>query len=179
MPTRRCVNHTNLSTTLGRAAPPASRAAIQLVVHSTSDTKIFVRRADGVGDEMRVSHHLKVNPSATKALAISRSPSDAEVLQIVGPVNERLLQLPEAPDKVLLRQWLKEAIGALGTPTTCAPVPAVSSPTHRRAAASTRSLELGSTLGQISPHHNYWRWSATHWQVRTYIMAVRTVAILS
>ena len=76
------MNHATLSTTLGRAAPAASHAAIQLVVHSTSDTKIFVRRADGVGDEMRVSHHLKVNPSATKALAIPRSPSDAIAIAI-------------------------------------------------------------------------------------------------
>ena len=163
MPTRRCVSHATSSVTLGRAAPSASHAAIQLVVHSTSDTKIFVRRADEVGDEIRVSHHLKVDASVPKALAIARSPSDAEVLQIIGPVNTRLLRLPEAPDRPLLIRWLKESISDLGTPTTCSPVPAVSSPTHRRSAASTRSLELGSTLGQISPHHNYWRWSAPHW----------------
>lgn len=163
MPTKRCVSHATSSVTLGRAAPSASHAVTQLVVHSTSDTKIFVRRADEVGDEIRVSHHLKVDASAPKALAIARSPSDAESLQIIGPVNKRLLQLPEAPDRPLLIRWLKEAIRDLGTPTTCAPVPAASSPTHRRSAASTRSLELGSTLGQISPRHDYWRWSAPHW----------------
>ena len=182
MPANQSVGSTTSSTKRGRVATSASAAATQLVVHSTNTTKIFVRRTDGVGGEIRVSHHRKVDPAAPKPLAQPRCPSDAEILQILEPVNERLLQHqpPEAPGWDLLRQWLKEAIDALGTPTSTAPaLPAAGSPLHKRTAASTRSLELGSTHGQISPHHNHWRWSALHWQVRMYAADVSTVALLT
>ena len=123
--------------TVGRAASTVGRI-VQLEIESASDTLISVRRDDGVGKTIRIAHHLKVGAGLPKALAVPRVPSDSELLQVTVHVNERLRQQGVSDDRSSLLQWLKDAISALGAPTTSA-----ASPLGQRDAASTRSKELG------------------------------------
>ena len=143
--------------TVGCAASTVGRV-VQLEIVSASDTLISVQRDDGVGETIRIAHHLKVGAGLPRALAVPRVPSDSELLQVTEHVNERLRQQGVSDDRSSLLRWLKDAIGALGAPATSA-----ASPLGRRDAASTRSKDLGGTYGHIYSHRDYWRWTS-HWQ---------------
>lgn len=67
--------------TVGCAASTVGRV-VQLEIVSASDTLISVRRNDGVGETIRIAHHLKVGAGLPRALAVPRVPSESELLQV-------------------------------------------------------------------------------------------------